>query len=326
MFPFVLWLSALSGAKAAVIDPAESPARFRHAKTTTDAKVGRRAVVFDVPAGTRSFHALSLEDVPIDLRKYAGLAFWWKAKGVGLTSLTIKVWFPTLHEGRELVFPVWNRENQTAQEKKARKCLAFGTRDGVDFAVLDDSNAIADVTFVRTAALLNQNLIVFIDQVSCDRERTLDFAYHQNGTRETLPPGKPWQAPGKGPYRHLRAPTVRDASNGLVVSTRLDAGWSVSVVVAGGEKTEAVAATGPGIGGAHVQVPCLILRRRATETALAWAIALDGRPPRLEWVDEDGKPRAEATTVRVSAPGQQPVTLRAEPGRPDRIFTVSRMD
>ncbi|MCK5801622.1 MAG: alginate lyase family protein [Lentisphaeria bacterium] len=214
--------------------------------------------------------------------------------------------------------------DQVAQEQKAGKCLGFGTRDGVDFAVLDDSDAIADVTFVRTAALLNQNLIVFIDQVRCDRERTLDFAYHQAGTWETLPPGTPWQAPGKGAYRYLREPSVRDASKGLVVSTRLADGWSVAVTVAGGEKTEAVTATGPGIGGAHVQVPCLILRRRAKETAVAWAIALDGRAPQLEWIDEGGRPRAEVATVKVSVPGEKPVTLRTEPGHPDRIFTVIR--
>jgi oligo-alginate lyase len=214
--------------------------------------------------------------------------------------------------------------DQMPQKQKAGKCLSFGTKSGVDFAVLDDSDAIADVTFVRTAALLNQNLVVFIDQVRSDRERTLDFAYHQTGTWQTLPPGKPWQAPGKGAYRHLRAPTVRDASNGLAVSTRLADDWSVAVAVAGGERTEAVTATGPGIGGAHVQVPCLILRRRAKQTALAWAIALDGQVPDLAWINEGGKSRAEVATIRISAPGREPVTLRVEPGNLERIFTVTR--
>jgi len=72
-----------------------------------------------------------------------------------------------------------------------------------------------------------------------------------------------------------------------------------------------------------VQVPCLILRRRVRETAQAWTIALDGRVPRLEWVDS-GRPKPEVATVRVTAPGRAPLTMTVSPEQPGRRLTVAR--
>ena len=210
-----------------------------------------------------------------------------------------------------------------SQEERQSKCLGFGVEHGVDYAILDDGDAIPEVRFVRTAALIDRDLIVFIDQVQSDRERLLDFAYHQDGTWADLPAGERWTPPPEPPYRYLKATTTRDASHGLTVTTRLDENWQVAVTLAGGEPTQAITGTGPGLGGAHVQVPCLILRRRAQATALAWAIALDGRAPRLEWVDSS-RPRSEAATVRITAPGRPPVTLTVAPDRPDRQITVTR--
>jgi len=46
-----------------VIDDAESPRRFRSGQSTDDAKVGRNAVVFDVPAGKTLFYHVSLDFV-----------------------------------------------------------------------------------------------------------------------------------------------------------------------------------------------------------------------------------------------------------------------
>ena len=211
----------------------------------------------------------------------------------------------------------------TSQDKARGTCLGFGAENGVDYVVLDAGDAIPHVRFVRTAALIDENLIVFIDQVRCAGERLLDFAYHQAGTWSALPPGEGWTPPAEPPYKYLTATTIHDASSGLSLSTRLDEHWQVTVTVAGGEPTQAITGTGPGLGGAHVQVPCLIVRRRARATALAWAVALDGTTPRLEWVESD-RPRSELATVRVSAPGRAPVTLTAAPDQPGRTFTVNR--
>ena len=210
-----------------------------------------------------------------------------------------------------------------SQEERQSKCLGFGAERGVDYAVLDDGDAIPGLRFVRTAAIIDKDLILFIDQVRSDRERLLDFAYHQDGTWANLPAGERWTPPDEPPYRYLKSTTTRDASHGLTVTTRLDENWQVAVTVGGGEPTQALTGTGPGLGGAHVQVPCLILRRLARETALAWAIALDGRAPRLEWVDS-GRPRSEVATVRVTAPGRPPLILTVSTEQSVRRLTIAR--
>jgi hypothetical protein len=214
--------------------------------------------------------------------------------------------------------------DQTSQQNAPGKCLAFGAEQGVNYAMLDAGDAIPGVRFVRTAALVDENLIVFVDQVRCDRERRLDFAYHQDGTWGDLPSGQPWTASGTGPYAHLTNATTRDATQGLTATTRLDASWTSAVTVAGGVPTEAITGTGPGLGGAHVQVPCLVLRRRAQETGLAWAVALDGQAPTLAWMDAGGKPRSEEARVRISAPGRTPITLTVAPARANRPIAVER--
>lgn len=214
--------------------------------------------------------------------------------------------------------------DETSQKKEQGRCLGFGAENGVDYVVLDAGEAIPGVRFVRTAALLDQDLVVFIDQVRSDRERLLDFAYHQEGTWIDLPAGQPWPPPDRAPYKYLAATTVRDASDGLIARTRLDDQWTVTVAFAGGEPTQAIAGTGPGIGGAHVQVPCLIMRRRTKATALAWAVALDGRTPHLEWIDdgEGGMSRSEVAQVRISLPERTPVTLRVQPDDLEHLFSL----
>ncbi|MBT3379620.1 MAG: hypothetical protein HN742_18770 [Lentisphaerae bacterium] len=215
--------------------------------------------------------------------------------------------------------------DETSQERRPAKCLAFGTEGDIDYAMLDDGEAIPDVRFVRTAALLDQNLVVFVDQIVSDRERRLDLAYHQSGTWTQLPPGRPWTPPNNPVYRTLRTPTAHDGEGGITAGTCIDEDWNVTFTCAGGAPTEVITATGPGIGGAHAQVPCLVLRRRAKATALAWAIALDGQTPTLEWVDDaSGKPRWQVARLRVSTPGRTPVLLNVKPDHGLKPFSIER--
>jgi len=215
--------------------------------------------------------------------------------------------------------------DETSQERRPGKCLAFGTEGGVDYAILEDGEAIPGVRFIRTAALVDQDLIVFVDQVVSDRGHQLDFSYHQSGTWTNLPPGRPWTPPDSPTYKTLREPTIRDTGNGFTASTRIDEQWDVAFSCAGGAPTEVVAGTGPGIGGAHVQVPCLVLRRQTKATTLGWAIALDGRAPTFEWIDDgNSRPRWQAAHLRVTVPGQASATLRVEPDHALKPFTIER--
>jgi hypothetical protein len=210
-----------------------------------------------------------------------------------------------------------------SQDKKAGLCLGFGTDQGVDYAVLEAGEATPGVRFVRTAALIDADLVVFVDQIRSDRERQLDIAYHQAGEWVDLPPGTPWSPPAEAPYRHLQDTTVRGAGGGAVFTTEVQDGWRVPVAVAPGEETAAITGSGPGIGGAQNQVPCLILRRQAQNTALVWAIALDGEPPVLEWVPGD-EPRYQVATITVSSPNRAPITLTVAPDRNEQPVAVRR--
>ena len=208
--------------------------------------------------------------------------------------------------------------DEKSQLRKDGKFVAFGSEKGVDYAMVDDNEAIPEVRFVRTVALVDKDLIVFIDQVRADAKHTLDFAYHQAGEWVKLPAGNPARPPQEGPYTYLRDPTQREATKGLTVSTRVADGFEPSVTVAPGDvATYALTSTGPGIGSATSQVPCLILRREAQNTVLAWAIALDGQAPelRVEPVRAKGGQAVEtsqAAALRVEWHGKK-MTLVANP-------------
>lgn len=182
--------------------------------------------------------------------------------------------------------------DETSQKQAEGKCLAFGSEKGVDFVVAEAGDIYEGVRFIRTVALLNEDLLVFVDQVRCDKERLLDVAYHQTGRWEELPEGRTWAPPDKDGYRYFRDATTRQAGEGITSTGSVGNGWRVAVTMAGGEPADVIAATGVG---AHTEdrVPVLLFRRRARETALAWGIALDGKPLRLEWLpvrDQDGNP------------------------------------
>lgn len=208
--------------------------------------------------------------------------------------------------------------DEESQVKAAGNCIDFGTRDGVDYVMLDDGEAIAEARFVRTAALVDENLVVFIDQVRSDAERVLDFAYHPAGEWLELPQGNPGKPPTKPPYRYLTHARQWQATAGLTVSTKVAEGLTPAIAVAAGDPTYAIAATGPGIGGASNRVPCLVLRRKEKQTALGWAVAIDGRAPKLELVGvkgPDGKAPdpSQAVALRVGRSDGSALTVVANP-------------
>jgi hypothetical protein len=197
--------------------------------------------------------------------------------------------------------------DEASQQPAEGKCLAFGSAAGED-VVVADAGAIdkQGLRFVRAAVLLDENLVVVIDQVRCGKERTLDLAVHLRGAWEGLPAGTAWAPPEKEGYRYLKDATSRPAGDGASLAVNGKDDLRIALVLAGGAPTEAITATGIG---AHAddRVPVAIFRRKASSTVCAWAIALDGKAPRLELLPARGADGAAiepvvATAVRVTRP------------------------
>lgn len=198
--------------------------------------------------------------------------------------------------------------DEQSQAQAEGRSLAFGTTPTADFSMTDAGGIHPGVRFVRTLALLNENLAVVVDQVRADREHQFDVACHLTGTWRNLPAGEPWTPPAVAGYQHIAGATMRSGAGPLQFSTCPEEGSETLLAVAGGEPTQFI--TGTGIGAnTEDHVPVLLLRRRAKETAFAWAIALDGKPAALETVpvQEAGGTSlsaALATAVRVRSGDQ----------------------
>ena len=200
--------------------------------------------------------------------------------------------------------------DEVSQAPATGKCLAFGTERGVDYAVTEAGPIHPGVRFVRTAALLSSNLVVFVDQVQADQPHTFDLAYHQAGTWEDLPAGQPWAPPAVAGYQYFTGTTTRsNPVGGLTCQTKSAAAWHPAITLAGGEPTEVL--TGYGIlKTTEDKVPMLVQRRRAQTTAFAWAVALDGASVALRVSavnDAAGKALAPAAAllVEVDAGGRR---------------------
>ena len=173
--------------------------------------------------------------------------------------------------------------DETSQKPAEGKCIAFGNGSGVDFAIADAGDIYDGVSFVRTAALLNEKLLVFIDQIRCDREHLLDIAYHNSGMWDELPDGMAWISPDEDGYSYLRDATVRQVTESATLTARVGDDWRIALTLAGGEPTEII--TGTGVG-AHIEdrIPVALFRRHAKETTLAWCVALDGESAQIEFL------------------------------------------
>jgi hypothetical protein len=232
-----------------------------------------------------------------------------------------------------------DEQNQAVTEGK---CIAFGSEGGVDYVVADAGKIYEGVRFVRAAALVDENLMVFIDQVRADKERGLQIAYHQRGTWRDLPTGKAQAAAGKGPAQHLADVMSHDARAGLTLKLDMRENWPTVVSIAGGEETTVLTGTGIGTSTAD-RVPVMLLQRRSAATAFAWCVALDGQAAtlrRLGVQDETGAAvtsdqaaaveiLAKGMTWRlVSNPDKRPVRVNLPDGsqwRTQAAFAVQRV-
>ncbi len=193
--------------------------------------------------------------------------------------------------------------DEKSQNPAEGKCEAFVAEK--DFsAVMADAGPIYDfVTFRRTASLIGEKLLVFIDQISATKEHVFDLAYHNLGQATPPADAQPFDLPQKPGYSYLRDALTRSSERGL--QRRFDLGGSKQVLwsMAGGEQGDFIVATGVGV---HTEdrVPLVIARRRAKEAVCLWCVALDGA----------SEPQIAPVAVRLAdgriAPGQDIAAAR----------------
>jgi hypothetical protein len=180
-----------------------------------------------------------------------------------------------------------------SQAEAAGKSLAFGDR----FSMTEAGNIYPGVRFIRTAVMLSENLILFVDRVTSDKPHTFDLATHVAGKWVNLPLGEGVTLPGSAGYQHLKEAAVRSAPNGMTLAT--DSGVAISL--AGNQPTEVITATGVGKS-TEDRVPLAIFRRTGQAADYVWAVSLGGKPTMPAIV----KSSADAVTVSV---GQTVVTV-----------------
>jgi hypothetical protein len=196
--------------------------------------------------------------------------------------------------------------DETSQTPTAGKTLAFGQDHGADYVMSDAGGIYPGVRFVRTAVLLNQNLLVFVDRVTSDRPHTLDIAVHAIGSWNQLLLGKPVTLPGHDGYQHLADVSARaaDPVTTLLVDTPL--GHKAAITLAGTEPTEVITATGVGAS-TEDRVPMAIFRRHARSTTFVWAVSLDGTPAALKAeTDAAGRTKVRAGSWTIAVDTEHP--------------------
>jgi hypothetical protein len=151
------------------------------------------------------------------------------------------------------------------QAQATGKSLAFGP----NYSMTDAGAIYPGVRFIRTAAILSENVIVFVDRVTADREHTFDLANHYAGAWQGLRAGEPVS---------VAYPHVQDSAKRPELSLRTD---TLAITLADNDRTEVITATGPGTSTAQ-RIPMSIFRRRGRETTYVWAVSLDGSPVKLE--------------------------------------------
>jgi hypothetical protein len=166
--------------------------------------------------------------------------------------------------------------DEISQRPATGRSLAFGADHGIDYAMTDAGNIYDGVRFVRTAVLLNENLVLFVDQVQADKAHTFDLAVHY-ASHWAKPAGaeKP-QLPTKEGYQHLQDVAALTTREG--VTLQLD---GAAIVLAGNEKTQIITATGIGKS-TEDRVPVAIFRRNALQSTYVWAAALNGKVVKLK--------------------------------------------
>jgi hypothetical protein len=197
--------------------------------------------------------------------------------------------------------------DEESQKPTEGKCEAFLAADGFSAVMAHAGNIYDGVSFRRTAALIGDSLLVFIDQIRADKEHTFDLAYHNVGKVTTPPDAQPVEPAKKAGYSYFRDAKSRTSSLGCQLTFDLDGGKQVRWAMAGGEPTTFIVGTGVG---AHTEdrVPLVIARRQAIEAVYLWAVTL-GAPAEMAQVTAEPvglagtpAPTSSVAAVRVTTP------------------------
>jgi hypothetical protein len=187
--------------------------------------------------------------------------------------------------------------------------------EGVDYCVAEAGPIYEGVRHVRTVALVNEQTIVVLDQIACDEERLLDVAYHHRGEWTAHPDGDAWTPPDLDAYRYLKDAQLTTTSDTL--SLTLNSGV---ITLAASDETQVITATGMG-DNQKDRVPMVIFRRRAKETAFAWAISLDGSPISLANLAVSDQPISTHASVRLTT-GDISVSFAVDLSKNSDVFRI----
>ena len=200
--------------------------------------------------------------------------------------------------------------DEKSQEPATGKCLAFGNDKGVDFSVTEAGPIYPGVHFVRSAAMLTPDLIVFVDQIEANAPHTFDLAYHQMGKWEQLPDGKPWASKAGAGYKYFTDATTREnEATNLLLTTKIRDDWSSSILLAETAPTEVI--TGYGImKTTEDKVPLLVQRRHTSQTTFVWCVFSGEAPLKVRPIgvsEASGKPlnASQEVIVRVMTKGRE---------------------
>ena len=191
--------------------------------------------------------------------------------------------------------------DEANQRPAEGKCLVFGSERGVDFVVADAGDIYDGVQFRRAIAMLDENAIVVVDRVRCERERLLDLALHLQGQWAKLPEGEVWTPPNKDGYRYLTDAQVREIEGLTNIALSVRQGWQIAVSLLPDAPLQLVTALGVGPGGITDKVPTIILRRRTQGLTVAWGISLEGQPLGLS-MKVTRRGAAELTLIQITLP------------------------
>ena len=167
---------------------------------------------------------------------------------------------------------------------------------------MTDAGAIyPGVRFIRTAVMLDENLVLFVDRVTSEASHSFDLATHIAGSWLNLPPGEPIALPPSAGYQHLADASVRRPVENITLATT----GGISLVLQVNQPTDLITATGIGKS-TEDRVPVVLFRRTGRQADFIWAASLDGKAIRLATV------KSPPGTLAVSI-GSRVVTVSTDP-------------
>ncbi|MDA1191252.1 MAG: heparinase II/III family protein [Candidatus Poribacteria bacterium] len=171
-----------------------------------------------------------------------------------------------------------------SQKAATGKLIAFDGDSETPYVTADAGDIYDSVRFMRTVALVSEDLVLVIDRVESDEPRAFDLATHFRGEWASLPDGGGWSPPDEAGYRYIEDGTSR-LVRGTTFTVKVTDALNIATTFA--DTGSATLITGTGVGDNQAdRVPMTLIRRDGTNAAFVWAVALDGSAAELTWDDE----------------------------------------